>query len=136
MDADRLLSFDRHSLDIANEQLLHDGDVMPLTPEAFAVLRRLVENAGLLVKKDDFRAKTRHTADLGTAGRQRHAEEAHDHVEHRRVPQQVQVPAVLDHDHPAASVSRRRHEGACAAKIANLTTRARSPGAGRSGGWH
>src|SRR5215470_13777132 len=54
MDADRLLSFDRYSLDLANEQLLHDGDVLPLTPKAFAVLRRLVEDAGQLVKKDDL----------------------------------------------------------------------------------
>src|SRR5215470_13647605 len=54
MDADRLLSFDRYSLDLANEQLLHDGDVVPLTPKAFAVLRRLVEDAGQLVKKDDL----------------------------------------------------------------------------------
>src|SRR5262249_12572997 len=50
MDPDRLLSFDGH----ANEQLLHDGDVVSLTPKAFAVLRRLVEDAGQLVKKDDL----------------------------------------------------------------------------------
>src|SRR5262245_10178684 len=54
MDADRLLSFDRYSLDLANEQLLHDGDVVPLTPKAFAVLHRLIEDAGQLVKKDDL----------------------------------------------------------------------------------
>src|SRR5499433_3171039 len=54
MDADRLLSFDRYSLDLANEQLLHDGEVVPLKPKAFAVLRRLVEDAGRLVKKDDL----------------------------------------------------------------------------------
>src|SRR5215470_10900386 len=54
MDADRLLSFDRYSVDLANERLLHDGDVVPLTPKAFAVLRRLVEDAGQLVKKDDL----------------------------------------------------------------------------------
>src|SRR5215475_9711468 len=50
MNPDRLLSFDGH----ANEQLLHDGDVVSLTPKAFAVLRRLVEDAGQLVKKDDL----------------------------------------------------------------------------------
>ena len=50
MDPDRLLSFDGH----ANEQLLHDGDVVSLTPKAFAVLRRLVEDGGRLVKKDDL----------------------------------------------------------------------------------
>jgi len=54
MDADRLLSFDRYSLDLANEQLLQDGEVVPLTPKAFAVLHRLVEDAGQLVKKDDL----------------------------------------------------------------------------------
>src|SRR5262245_31507994 len=54
MDADRLLSFDRYSLDLSNERLLHDGDVVSLTPKAFAVLRRLVEDGGQLVKKDDL----------------------------------------------------------------------------------
>src|SRR5215813_8213737 len=54
MDVDRLLTFDRYSLDLSNERLLHDGDVVPLTPKAFAVLRRLVEDAGQLVKKDDL----------------------------------------------------------------------------------
>jgi DNA-binding winged helix-turn-helix (wHTH) protein/tetratricopeptide (TPR) repeat protein len=54
MDADRLLSFDRYSLDLANERLLHDGGVVSLTPKAFAVLRRLVEDRGQLVKKDDL----------------------------------------------------------------------------------
>src|SRR5215470_12048711 len=54
MDADRLLSFDRYSLDLTNERLLHDGDVVSLTPKAFAVLRRLVEDGGQLVKKDDL----------------------------------------------------------------------------------
>src|SRR5262245_1674046 len=54
MDADRLLSFDRYSLDLTNERLLHDGDVVSLTPKAFAVLRRLVEDRGQLVKKDDL----------------------------------------------------------------------------------
>src|SRR5499426_4484933 len=62
MDADRLLSFDRYSLDLANEQLLLDGEVVPLTPKAFAVLRRLVEDAGQLVRKDDlFRSVWRDT---------------------------------------------------------------------------
>src|SRR5499426_2892588 len=54
MDADRLLTFDRYSLDLANERLLYDGGAVPLTPKAFAVLRRLVEDAGQLVKKDDL----------------------------------------------------------------------------------
>src|SRR5262245_57398506 len=54
MDADRLLSFDRYSLDLANERLLPDGDVVSLTPQAFAVRRCLVEDAGPLVRKDDL----------------------------------------------------------------------------------
>jgi DNA-binding winged helix-turn-helix (wHTH) protein len=54
MDADRLLSFEGYSLDLANERLLQDGDVVPLTPKAFAVLRRLVEDAGQLVRKEDL----------------------------------------------------------------------------------
>src|SRR5262245_16148772 len=54
MDADRLLTFERYSLDLANERLLHDGHIVSLTPKAFAVLRRLVEDAGQLVKKDDL----------------------------------------------------------------------------------
>src|SRR5215831_13739477 len=54
MDADRLLSFEGYALDLANEQLLHEGDVVALTPKAFAVLRRLVEDAGQLVRKDDL----------------------------------------------------------------------------------
>src|SRR5262249_13232624 len=62
MDADRLVSFDRYSLDLANEELRHAGDVVPLTPQAFAVLRRLVEDAGQLVRKDDlFRSVWRDT---------------------------------------------------------------------------
>jgi DNA-binding winged helix-turn-helix (wHTH) protein/type II secretory pathway predicted ATPase ExeA len=54
MDPDRLFRFDRFALDLANEQLLEDGDVVPLTPKAFAVLRRLIEDAGQLVKKEDL----------------------------------------------------------------------------------
>src|SRR5262245_52944393 len=57
MDPDRLLSFDGH----ANEQLLHDGDVVSLTPKAFAVLRRLVGDAGQRVKKDDLLSVWRDT---------------------------------------------------------------------------
>src|SRR5262245_54966839 len=54
MDTDRLLSFEGYSLDLGNERLLYDGDLVPLTPKAFAVLRRLVEDAGQLVRKDDL----------------------------------------------------------------------------------
>src|SRR5262249_3231743 len=49
MDADRLLSFEGYSLDLANKQLLHDGEVVALTPKTFAGLRRRVEDAGPLV---------------------------------------------------------------------------------------
>jgi hypothetical protein len=45
MDADRRLTFDGFSLDLANEQLVCDGEVVALTPKAFAVLRRLIEDA-------------------------------------------------------------------------------------------
>lgn len=34
MDADRLPSFERYELDLANERLLHDGDVVLLTLDA------------------------------------------------------------------------------------------------------
>src|SRR5499425_1118705 len=62
MDADRLLSFEGYSLDLANERLLLDGDLVPLTPKAFAVLRRLIEDAGQLVRKEDlFRSVWRDT---------------------------------------------------------------------------
>jgi len=40
MDADRQLTFEGFSLDLANERLLHEGKAVALTPKAFAVLRR------------------------------------------------------------------------------------------------
>src|SRR5436309_1623498 len=46
MDADRRLTFEGFSLDLANEQLVCEGEVVALTPKAFAVLRRLVEDNG------------------------------------------------------------------------------------------
>src|SRR5262249_38674703 len=49
-----LQAFDGYALDLANERLLHEGEAVPLTPKAFAVLRRLVEDAGQLVRKDDL----------------------------------------------------------------------------------
>src|SRR5262245_56277197 len=62
MDADRILSFDRYSLDLTNERLLYDGEVVALTPKAFGVLRRLIEDAGRLVRKEDlFQAVWRDT---------------------------------------------------------------------------
>ena len=54
MDAHRLLTFEGYSLDLANERLLHEGEVVPLTPKAFAVLRRLVEDGGQLVTKKEL----------------------------------------------------------------------------------
>ena len=54
MDADRLLTFEGFSLDLANEQLVCGGEVVALTPKAFAVLRRLVEGDGQLVTKEEL----------------------------------------------------------------------------------
>src|SRR5258707_12406501 len=54
MDAHRLLTFEGYSLDLANERLLHEGEVVALTPKAFAVLRRLVEDGGQLVTKKEL----------------------------------------------------------------------------------
>ena len=54
MDADRRPTFEGFSLDLANERLLCDGEVVALTPKAFAVLRRLVEESGQLVTKADL----------------------------------------------------------------------------------
>ena len=44
--------FGNFSLDLAEHQLLRDGQPVPLTPEMFDLLRVLVENAGHLVEKD------------------------------------------------------------------------------------
>jgi len=54
MDADRRLTFEGFSLDLANEQLVCEGEVVALTPKAFAVLRRLVEDNGKLVTKAEL----------------------------------------------------------------------------------
>src|SRR6266705_1775725 len=54
MDADRRLTFDGFSIDLANEQLVCDGEVVALTPKAFAVLRRLLEDGGQLVTKEEL----------------------------------------------------------------------------------
>jgi len=54
MDADRRLTFEGFSLDLANERLVCDGEVVALTPKAFAVLRRLVEDNGKLVTKAEL----------------------------------------------------------------------------------
>ena len=49
MNADRPVTFAGFSLDLANERLACDGDVVPLTSKARAVLRRLVEHRGAVV---------------------------------------------------------------------------------------
>src|SRR5512135_1950809 len=54
MEADRCLTFGDFSLDLAKEQLLCSGEVVALTPKAFAVLRRLVEDRGQLVSKEEL----------------------------------------------------------------------------------
>jgi DNA-binding winged helix-turn-helix (wHTH) protein len=54
MEADRRLTFGDFCLDLTGEQLLCDGEVVALTPKAFAVLRRLVEEGGRLVSKAEL----------------------------------------------------------------------------------
>src|SRR5213596_4046273 len=54
MDANRRLTFGGFSLDLANDQLVCDGEVVALTPKAFAVLRRLLEDGGQLVTKEEL----------------------------------------------------------------------------------
>src|SRR5262245_6919737 len=54
MNPELRVTFDRFSLDLSNEQLVHDGEVVGLSPKAFAVLRRLVEDRGKLVTKAEL----------------------------------------------------------------------------------
>lgn len=54
MEANRCLTFGDFSLDLTKEQLLCSGEVVALTPKAFAVLRRLVEDGGQLVSKAEL----------------------------------------------------------------------------------
>ena len=51
MNANRPVTFGGFSLDLANRRLLCDGEAVALTPKAFAVLRRLIEDGGRLVTK-------------------------------------------------------------------------------------
>src|SRR5262245_9506463 len=44
-------------LDLAERQLLHDDQVVPLTPKVFDLLVRLVENSGHLVRKEELLAE-------------------------------------------------------------------------------
>jgi DNA-binding winged helix-turn-helix (wHTH) protein/tetratricopeptide (TPR) repeat protein len=54
MDADQRLTFDDFCLDFGTEQLLCGNEVVALTPKALAVLRRLVEDGGQLVSKEEL----------------------------------------------------------------------------------
>jgi len=54
MEANRRLMFGDFCLDLTAEQLLEGGEVVALTPKAFAVLRRLVEDGGQLVSKEEL----------------------------------------------------------------------------------
>jgi Tol biopolymer transport system component/DNA-binding winged helix-turn-helix (wHTH) protein len=44
--------FGAYRLDVAEQRLLHDGRVLPITPKVFDVLRILVENHGHLVERE------------------------------------------------------------------------------------
>src|SRR5262249_58448858 len=52
METDRCLAFGDFSLDLAKGQLLCSGEVVGLTPKAFAVLRRLVDDGGPVVSRE------------------------------------------------------------------------------------
>src|SRR5215468_219461 len=54
MDAGRRLAFGDFWLDLTAERLWHRDGAAALTPKAFAVLRRLVEDRGQLVSKQEL----------------------------------------------------------------------------------
>ncbi len=54
MEAGRRLSFGEFCLDLASGRLRYRDEVAALTPKAFAVLRRLVEDRGQLVSKEEL----------------------------------------------------------------------------------
>jgi len=54
MVAERRLAFGEFCLDFTSEQLLCGEEVVALTPKAFTVLRRLVEDGGQLVTKEEL----------------------------------------------------------------------------------
>jgi len=54
MAIDRRLTFEGFCLDLATERLLCLDEVVPLTPKAFTVLRRLVEDGGHVVTKAEL----------------------------------------------------------------------------------
>src|SRR5215813_13914847 len=49
--------FGPYRLDVAEQHLLRDGRVLPLTPKVFDVLRVLVQNNGHLVAKEQLLAE-------------------------------------------------------------------------------
>lgn len=46
--------FGGYQLDCLNDELTHDGNIVPLTPKALALLRYLVESGGRLVRNDEL----------------------------------------------------------------------------------
>ena len=54
MDVGRHVTFGDFSLDLASERLWYRDEVAALTPKAFSVLRRLVEDGGQLVSKEEL----------------------------------------------------------------------------------
>lgn len=51
---DACLSFPPFRLDLANEQLWREGQLIPLRPKTFAILRYLAEHSGRLVTKEEL----------------------------------------------------------------------------------
>jgi DNA-binding winged helix-turn-helix (wHTH) protein len=54
MEVDRHLLFGDFSLDPSTRQLRRSGEVVALTPKAFTVLQRLVEDSGELIPKEEL----------------------------------------------------------------------------------
>lgn len=54
MQSESHLVFADFHLDLANEQLWREGQVVPLRPKLFALLRYLVEHAGRLVAREEL----------------------------------------------------------------------------------
>jgi len=54
MEADRRFTFGDFCVDLTSERLWCRDEVVALTPKAFAVLRRLVEDGGQLVSKEEL----------------------------------------------------------------------------------
>jgi DNA-binding winged helix-turn-helix (wHTH) protein len=54
MEVDRPLLFGDFSLDPGTRQLRRSGEVVARTPKAFTVLKRLVQDSGELISKDEL----------------------------------------------------------------------------------